>query len=284
MKLGIFSDIHQSPQHIVDALKFFLEEKVDLLIGAGDISNSYPALEYVIRNLAAAGLPAVLIPGSHETVDDWYKAFKLAPSHIIDGLRQRKLSLDSFDLVLLPGSEFTAGGDFTLTDQGDSRFEEGVYKTSVNDLESLVTQPEKTIIVCHNPPKFQTERGLDYAFFSDTKNHVLPGYHALFYNQVLEKHERYQTKRENRGYQPLTEKIKIIFPGKKEKVIAAHFHEMTHRATNREEKPVSENSWTENLYHLASNLDLDRVAVWETRTGNNLLEVKYKNINLEKFL
>lgn len=284
MKIGIFSDIHQYPSNIVEALRFFIEEKVDFLIGAGDVSDSYRALEHVIKNLAAARLPSILIPGSHETVDDWYKAFKSVPQHIINGLGQRKLSLDNFDLILLPGSEYTSGGDFTLTEQGDSRFEEGVYKTSVNDLERLVTQPEKTIIVCHNPPKFKTERGVDYAFFSDNKNHVLPGYHALFYNQILGENESYKTKRENRGYQPLTEKIKAVFPGKKEKVITAHFHEATHKATNREEKPVPENTWTENLYHLASNLDLDRVGVWETRIQGNVLEVKYRNINLEKIL
>ena len=280
MKIGIFSDIHEYPRNIELALSYFKSEKIDLLIGAGDLSNNRNSLDYVLWNLKRAGMASILFPGSHEKVYDWQNALQDLPSFIIDGVRQRKFSLEGFDLVLLPGSEFVSGGDFLLSDEPNSHFDGSKYKFSVNDLDSLVTDKNKTIIACHNPPKFKNIGAVDYAFYGSKSNYFSPGYDALYQNLILDPEEQFSIKRENCGYLPFMEKIIALFPDSTEKVISAHFHESTHRAINRKEDNLSSEEWQSNIYHCASNLDFNRVAIWETRINNGLLEIKYHNQHL----
>ena len=65
MRIGIFSDIHSNPRNIDEALAYFAKERVDLVIGAGDISNDIRGLAYVVQNLITTRIPAIIFPGSH---------------------------------------------------------------------------------------------------------------------------------------------------------------------------------------------------------------------------
>jgi len=173
------------------------------LLVNGDIGNRQETLKqsqafvgFILDSIGKSGLESFVQPGSHETllafgpVLDYFSG---KYGNIIDATKHPKSEQDGHDLVFLPGSDWSCGGEYMLgnlpnvpsgryikNEKGLVRFEEfkqyigalqqGISKgamqyTSMQDLENLVTAPEKTVVVCHVPRRFDNPNCVDVAEF-----------------------------------------------------------------------------------------------------------------------
>ena len=204
VRYGVISDIHEDPRIIVPALQVLKSKGADKLLINGDIGgrgstiqDSQQYTEFILNEIANSGLEAFVQPGSHETFlgyDPVIKHFANKHSNIIDATdpKNQKVDLNGHSLVFLPGSDFLCGGEYQI----NSNIPTGLYvqngnelmsidslqdyvdllnrgihlpamrSSNMNDLSSLVSNPENTIVVCHVPIKFNNiQNGVDMAHF-----------------------------------------------------------------------------------------------------------------------
>jgi len=274
----------------------------------------------VLEAAAKTGLETFVQPGSHEEIADFIPMLEELSCHfpnIMNVLEHPAHQVNGHHLVFLPGSDFRAGGQFALladsipegtyvqTGQGLASLTNeqwyGAIKhpqarhallqvTNMNNVEKLVTDSERTIVVCHVPRKFNTlEYGVDHAYFAERLDGsgLLPGIVvettirrqagnvSSEQLQAIARQNGFIFKRENRGNEALTalyERLDIT------KAPTGHFHESAHRATDASGKPLREGELTTELFWNASYVDQGLVGLL-TVDGT---QVSYRNINLRK--
>lgn len=173
----------------------------------GSLEQSQQYTAFILNKLAQSGLETFVQPGSHETLLAYgpvIEHFSDKFSNIIDTTRNSKHSEDDHDLVFLPGSDFLSGGEYQIGNDGkipsggyieangghnlvmfDSLEEyvgsikgmveiddtvkfKGFQYFNIGDLRNQVTDPERTIMICHVPRKFDNvETCVDMAEFGD---------------------------------------------------------------------------------------------------------------------
>ena len=160
-RYGVISDIHGEITKLRLVSEKFANMDLDGIILPGDLSNN-ESLRYgikdknsnkqeilnVLTHVASTGLPIFVIPGNHETNDDYSSAMKLAQekfSNIIDMTEYRVFDGDDVDFVSLPGYQTkTAAGRKFIPDTGfwaDPNFikKTGRYSEELDDSIILIT-------------------------------------------------------------------------------------------------------------------------------------------------
>ncbi len=137
MKILCFSDLHRdrdAAARLVEASR-----EVDVVIGAGDFANRHQGLEDTLNVLRAIEIPAVLVPGNGETVDDLREAAKCWQSAVV--LHGSGLSIQGFEF-------WGVGGGIPVTPFGDWS-----YDFDEEDAELMLSGcPRGGILVVHSPP------------------------------------------------------------------------------------------------------------------------------------
>ena len=314
-KYGVISDLHEDPKIIAPALEILKKEGVKKLLINGDIGHNQDSAAAIIDYIGRSGLESYVQPGSHESIDEFSPVIEYLSnkySNLIDLTKPENKKLEEKDhhLVFLPGSDFLCGGEYQIGNKlptgtyylhnneiMDLNFEQyfqlksngidinKIESFNMNDLKQQVTHPEKTIVVCHVPRKFDNlETCVDVAKFGEVtksfqigdnkfpKGSVFPLPTA---KNLLENWENapIEIKHENRGNEDLKnlyEELGIT------KAITGHFHESSHRANDSNSNHVPENTPTNDLFWNSGHLDRGYTGIL-TVDGEN---VSYQNIRL----
>jgi hypothetical protein len=324
-KYGLISDVHQDPRIVpvaIDVLKSLGAEK---LLVNGDIGNQQRTLQdsqnyvaFILNSIGESGLEAFVQPGSHETLFAYSPVmdhFAGKYSNIIDITKNQKVEAKGHHLVFLPGSDFLCGGEYQIgssdelpsgryvkSEEGLLAFEtlqqyasaiqQGISKgafqyANMQDLRKLITAPEKTIIVCHVPRKFNgLETCVDVAEFGEAtedfnlqgdkveKGSVFPIQPAV---QIARAGYPVEIKRENRGNEDLKtlyEELGIT------KAVSGHFHESSHRANDSQGNHANEGQFTNELFWNSGCLDLGHTSIL-TVDGER---VSYQNVDIQNYV
>lgn len=320
---GVISDIHRDPKIIKPAIDTLVKEGAQKLLINGDIGEPQPTLQAsqdyiarILQTVAESGLESFVQPGSHETVNAFMPVlsyFAEVYPNIVNVFEQPSVAGSNHCLAFLPGSDWTAGGEFTI---GNEDIETGTYLKSkeglvpyspenakilsttepdvgvihyqnMNDLDSRVREPEKTVVICHVPRKFSDPRiGIDMAYFAETADGlIIPGEYVDMKIRQSEgnisreeisrvaQQRGLKLKTENRGNEALGllyDKLGV------QRAVSGHFHESSHRAHTKSCERVYENVETTELYWNSGHLDEGKTGILRVN-GNT---VSYKNINL----
>jgi hypothetical protein len=176
LRYGIISDIHENPKNIEPAIHKLKDLDAQKIIANGDLGTGQDQIANTISKLANSGLETYILPGSHENINDFEPVvhyFSEKSPNIINTSKVSKVSNNNHDLVFLPGSDFLCGGEYKII--SSSNTQTGFYKdqrglptrlTNMRDLETKVSDPEKTVVICHVPRKFYNPKfGVDMAHF-----------------------------------------------------------------------------------------------------------------------
>ena len=321
IKYGVISDVHSDPRIVPVAIDMLKREGAERLLVNGDIGNQQRSLEdsqryvaFILDSIGKSRLESFVQPGSHETLLAFGPVldhFAEEYSNIIDATKNKKVEQEGHDLVFLPGSDFLCGGEYQIgnheqlpsgryiqTEKGLMRFEEfeqyvgalqqgmaqgAMQYANMGDLRKLVTDPNKTIVVCHVPRKFDNlETAVDMAEFGEaTEDFELRGdevkkgsvYPLPVAKQVVQAGYPVEIKRENRGNEDLRdvyEELGIV------KAVSGHFHESGHRANDRNSNHVQEGQNVRELFWNSGYLDAGQTGILTVRGD----EVSYQNIQL----
>ncbi|MFO7710703.1 MAG: hypothetical protein R6V53_02980 [Candidatus Woesearchaeota archaeon] len=205
---GVISDVHQDPRIVPAAIEVLKKLGAEKLLINGDIGNHQKSLQdsqnhvaFILDSVGKSGLEAYVQPGSHETLLGFgpvMDAFAEKYSNLVDATKTPKVDQKGHSLIFLPGSDFFCGGEYQIgnheqissgryiqTQKGLIQFEEfgqyvGAIKKEIakgamqyanmNDLRKLVSDPDKSIVVCHVPRRFDNlEYAVDMAEFGITE-------------------------------------------------------------------------------------------------------------------
>lgn len=234
--------------------------------------------------------------------------------NVIDATSPLIVGKDGHDLIFLPGTDFSCGGEYIMgsgeipsgkyirTDKGlmgfdkfDSSFNQ-IYQdygnglmqySNMGDLERLFEEPKKSILFSHVPMKFDNViYGVDMAEFGEVletfdingqcieKNSVFPI--SVARNILGEiSNAPIEIKCENRGNDDLKRVNQEIGYGVH---ISGHFHESAHRAHDSKCNPVVEGEFVDELYWNASYLDGGKFGILYVRDDG---KVSYQNLELD---
>ncbi|MEK6952951.1 MAG: hypothetical protein AABX29_08110 [Nanoarchaeota archaeon] len=319
---GVISEVHRDPRIVPEAIEVLKSLGAQKLLLNGDIGESHDTMKasqdhiaYVLDSAGKSDLETYVQPGSHETVGSYAPVmdhFSNQYSNLTDAVKNPIAEINGHNLVFLPGSDWNArGGEYTI---GDRAIPTGTYvKTSqrliplpedgelaipqgtqiqgflhyqnMDDLKKRVTDPDKTIVVCHVPRKFDNiDESVDMAYFAEQANgSLMPGIVLenmirkqvgnIPYDQIkqIAVQNGYTFKRENRGNKGL----KDLYEGLGiKKAVSGHFHESVHRANDRNGTHVQEDTPVDKLFWNASYADERKVGILVVEDG----KVKYHNI------
>lgn len=271
-RYGVISDTHQHTSFLPLALDRLKIAGVEKLLVNGDIGTGEQHIAFTLDCIGKTGLESYVQPGSHERLNEYEPLiahYAKKYSNIIDVFSQRKVEARGHHLVFMPGSDFCCGGQYCLDRVDD--VPSGFYKNkqgplrliNINDLQFLVSDPEKTIVVCHVPRKFNSlDYGVDMAEFGEAvldfylEGNIVP--RGSVFPIDTARHLAATTlfpvmlKKENRGNKDLLELYEKIGI---QKAVSGHFHESVHRACDSKGKLVEEGKLTQELFWMASYLD-----------------------------
>ncbi len=321
-KYGVISDIHGDPNIITKALALLKSQSAEKLLVNGDVggwqgdlksSQGYTA--FILNKIGENGIEAFVQAGSHEPLlvfEPVLEYFSDKFSNIIDVTKKTKIEHNGHNLVFLPGSDYTCGGEYQIGNEEEiptgkyiktrqglvgisnlGQYVEGlnrkitqgvVHFTNMNDLKIQVSAPEKTVIVCHVPRKFDNiDEAVDMAEFGEaTFDFLLQGNlikkYSIFPLPIAQKINAagypVAIKKENRGnkhLRKLYDEIGIT------KSVTGHFHESSHRANDRNGMHVAENTYVNELFWNSGHLDQGYTGIL-TVDGE---KVKYQNLRIE---
>ncbi len=311
----------------IDKLKAQGVEKLlvngDIGIHANSLKESQQYTGFILDTIGKSGLESFVQPGSHETISSYEPVidfFAGKYSNIIDTLKNPKVEFGSHHLAFLPGSDWNAGGEYTFGNQDGlptgtyiqttkglvaiDTYEQFIdvlnnpnspikgiqglmHYNNMSDLRTTITQPDKTIVVCHVPRRFDNvDTGVDMAYFAENREKaVMPG---IALEETIKKQlgnvpptviknfalqNGWTLKRENRGNEDLKNLYSELGITK---AVSGHFHESSHRATDSNGIIVPQNTFVDNLYWNAGHLDVGHAGILIVKNG----KVNYQNITI----
>jgi len=299
------------------------------ILANGDIGERQSSLQesqdYVATILDALGksdLETFFHTGSHESIACFEPVadyFSDKYPNIHNTLKIPKVEQEGHELVFLPGSDFVCGGEYLIGD--DEQIPSGRYVhskeglkpfidweaynqmietgevegvlnyTNMNDLRKLVTNPDKTVVVCHVPRKFDNVgEAVDMAYFAEKSDgSVMPG--VMVENMIRKQmgdvpYEIIQQvasnngltlKKENRGNEYLRRLYEVLGIRKS---VTGHFHESGHRANDRNGNHVQEGQFLDELFWNSGHLDVGQTGILTVKDE----KVSYQNIRLENHI
>lgn len=141
MRILACSDIHTSRPHAeaIVAHARDPEQRVDVVVVAGDLASQHHGLEPTVGVLKSIGKPTVLVPGNNERPDALVAACAGWPSaHVLHG--------DAVTIGSVPF--FGLGGGVPVTPFGAWSFD----LTEEDAAKLLEVCPQQAVIVSHSPP------------------------------------------------------------------------------------------------------------------------------------
>lgn len=277
---GLLSDADRrtSPSVMSESLDYFAQRRVDAVVLLGEVGGH---MKDIVGWASKQKTELFAIPGSHEGLE-WLgemRAIQHGYPHLHNGVTEPFYDWREHRLAFVPGSELTAGGGcFYLVNEGPSGYRRmdgkaGFY-FNVTELTRFVTDPRSTLIMAHMPPRQQGESATDMAYFCESEleekvgeavfrhRTITPGIYEEYLNQARLPDEIKPVKRENRGHEMLRRVVDVLFPSGTLKLAHGNFEESVTRACARDGRQVPENTFTGELIHNASCVDIDRAAIW----------------------
>ena len=145
MKILLFSDTHNDTGSVIRLVERARKEKVDVVIGGGDVADFEKEYEKIVKLLAALNIPVLLVHGNHEGVGMPRKI--AARFKNVYFLHEEYKSINN---VLFVGY---GGGGFATSDpdidEFGKKFEKEIHKYKKN----------KLVLILHGPP---SNNKLDY--------------------------------------------------------------------------------------------------------------------------
>jgi Icc-related predicted phosphoesterase len=290
LELGTIGCPHGKIGSVKKIAKKFSKKDINAVILLGDINSDkkpYQSIVTILKILSKLKKPVFVIPGSHEPVEAYKKALKKfrKNKYIFDCTlkRNRTRSLNGYELVFLPGSDWLEeGAGFVLKDSRNifkkkkakeiSKYYRAIVQLFyVKDLRKLVKHPKKTILISHIPPKFKKLTAIDVAEFgklkSDTKKFKIKerDQKALQYvtllwegeikdvvfslnaaKNLIKKGYPLKILHKNAGNIVLKQIIKKL---KIKKQICSHIHEAGQRGCDLKGNLIKQNSWSKELFY-----------------------------------
>ena len=327
MKYGIISDTHHNPATIEPLVAMLKNNNVDALVLNGDIGEETAHVVYTLRTAALSGLPVYAQPGSHEDVPSYVEAMEHLQwkyPNIIDCVQHPKHEQNDHHVIFLAGSDVTAGaGSFLIEQQTlptGYYFLDGMNKevkpfkikrnflraytstsipntrllhmTDIADLEKLVTMPEKTVVFCHIPERFDNDHSTDYAYFAERNDGkgFIPGIMLEIglkkefgkdltpeQLQKLANERGFTFKKANVGNQALSETYKKLNITKR---VNGHIHESAHHAHNSVRLDIPEGTPVTDLAYNASYADAGLAGILTVQDN----KTNYENVSLKSKL
>ncbi|MEK6927192.1 MAG: metallophosphoesterase [Nanoarchaeota archaeon] len=166
IKVGVISDIEGAVDSVSNATKIFQNERVDVVLVAGDLYSDFARQARsqsnvkngtkVLEPLVGIGVPVYIIPGNHESRKDYTQIIEnfKGNKNVFD-LNDRIADLQGVNIAGLGGyhdSRFTSPYGFLISDSQYERLEGRLKKGN--------EQSEPTLILTHGPPKSDTK--IDY--------------------------------------------------------------------------------------------------------------------------
>lgn len=118
-RYGVISDIHGEVERITPFVEKLKKRNIEAILVPGDLvkneelrygrtdqQNDEQELEAVLTELGKSNLPVFVIPGNHETRDEWktvMEKIRVDYPNIIDMNQYRRFDGDDADIVSLPG-------------------------------------------------------------------------------------------------------------------------------------------------------------------------------------
>jgi putative phosphoesterase len=135
MRLLAFTDIHEDKRLLERMRRIVSEEKVDLIVCAGDFTIFGRSTKEMIRSISQLGKKVLLIHGNHEDGRDIAKFCSQTKNVIF--LHEKIVDVEGFKFIGF------GGGGFRSVEPGFEEFDKRIASE----------YDQKTIIVSHAPPK-----------------------------------------------------------------------------------------------------------------------------------
>jgi Icc-related predicted phosphoesterase len=272
LKLGIIACAHGNHKAVARLKKECEKNKADAIALCGDLGDNYSEILSVLK--AAKTKKIIAFPGSHEPAKDYQKAVQKAK--VIDGTKKRRITIKGYDVLILPGSSVnTATANYRIGDTKiPARYKQRFIIFPVKKLAKLIRHQEKTILLCHDPPKCTGKKAIDVAYSGIvSRNFVLKPKHfriaGLNIRTKLIKAELALAQKGEIMPQPYAGKLaKLGYPIivkhrnvgnnalkaflKKYKInffACGHIHEAGHRAVSSSGKPLKPGKWGKSVWY-----------------------------------
>ena len=307
-RIGILSDTHRNPQVVPALLNALQRADVQGIVLNGDLGDSPRHLAFTLDCAAKTGLPIYAQPGGHESMASYVTtmyAVTAQYANVIDCTRHPKHRLGAIDAVFLPGSDWTAGGQYHLVSPDDvpsgtyirtpqglltlddthvrkmirhSTTEAGLMSvTNIDALDALVTDADRTVVFCHVPARHDNiENGVDMEYFGQNlaDGSVMPG---VMLEEMIRRqygdvsHEDAAAIALQNGFVFKRENrgndaLRTAYSRNGiTKTISGHFHESAHRAHDTDCMPVWPGEQVYDLALMASYADAGLASVVELK-------------------
>ncbi|HII13491.1 MAG TPA: DUF1456 family protein [Nanoarchaeota archaeon] len=327
MKLGLISDVHHSPEHVARGIQKLRGLGVERLIlngdigEAGELEESQAFSAQILEAVGQSGLESYVQPGSHETLSGYGVIVDLLSQkygNIIDMTRESAIDIAGHRLLFLPGSDAHSGGEYhvgkdissgryALTENGvvhidsfqtlqillhDKKVQGMIQYKNIQDLVSLVENPERSIALCHVPALFPIgQRGVDFAYFAtNAEAGFIPGYvlERQIHDLVVKKEGREVSREEldniarqngytfhkknvgNKELRQFLDQLGIRY------AVNGHTHESGHHAHDRNGQSVPEYVPASELFWNSGCFDQGQMGILSVDTKG----VSYQNVRL----
>jgi len=279
LKLGLIVCAHGNARAVLRLCKQYSLQHADAIALCGDLGDDFSEINAVLKATAGAKAKIIAFPGSHEPEKDFYRALR-KNKRVIDGTKQRRIALQGYDIVLLPGSTVNTGSaGFRIFDgkRVPKAYAARFRTFSIAQLGRFIRNAQKTIVLCHDPPKCSGTSAIDVAYSGVvTKGFILHPKDAIVFGQKFKKHldnplalitpkgeiipEPFASKLAKRGY-PVSVKhrnvgniaLKQFLKSKKIPFFACgHIHEAGHRAVSAAGKSLKQGAWNPSVWYNAA--------------------------------
>jgi len=153
----IKEDTPENLENIKRLITWFESEKADALVVTGDLGESQPAIEKVMRGVAAFKGPVFVMIGNREGYTDFEKAFdgvKGDLPNLFNMNHLRVFNADDASLVSLPGYFNPA----YIHSQDGCRY----TPADVRSLDNVLKLATSTVVIAsHGPPRQNSNTGID---------------------------------------------------------------------------------------------------------------------------
>ena len=315
LKLGIITCLHGNLKAAKALAKFYSKSDVDAIIFNGDTNKDGDenSIYMVLKHFKKIKKPTYITPGSHETYSGYKNSFKKIKNNYIKDCtlsKNRKIKLKGYHLVFLPGSDvkvYDAGFQLIgskshwlkrlkrLTKKYGNPYEGIIDFFHIDEIKKYVTDPNKTVLICHVPPRFFKKNSIDVAKFGRPKRSfnlktkdVAKKLRIRIKSTKIDKDSIFIIKKARKlikkGYpiEVVTKNVgniylkRIIKKLKIKKFICGHIHEAGQKANDLKGNLIKQNIWSKELFHNAAP-SKDGYSGIFTICGD---KAKYKNIKV----
>lgn len=136
MKILAFTDMHSYPKRLIHLEKLAKLKKPDILICAGDLTMFGRNLNSIARKIDSWNIPALIIPGNHETAEE------------IKLISKKYKNLKNIHHIIYQKGNYTFFG----MGQGGFSKTNGEFEKLFSLIKKKINSKTKFVVVSHAPP------------------------------------------------------------------------------------------------------------------------------------